>query len=149
MAEQRKSKASELREALLKPLTPEQRQARLDSLSPRPKLKLNGEVAQRALGTTANVKDVLAQLEGDDTAKVAALHDADSGASAVVIPVEQYLELVTSRLRDNEVFTFQAEPSGRVGPQETDLAELGVEQVNPRDTWWRTPGYDPTSPGPE
>ena len=147
MTEQRKTKASELLDDLRqRRLTPEEREARD---GPRPKLRLEPTVLDRTVGAHANMQDVLTRLGGEGTAKMVVLHDADSGASAVAVPVEQYLELVTSFLKDGQVSQYQAGLDGRIAPSAAALAELGVEQVNPRDTWGRVADYDPTTPAPE
>lgn len=138
-------KASELDDWLDRqpPLTPEER-VRYEG--PRPQLRLRSEVVQRALGPDAPVKAALGPVAAHD-AEAVALHDPDSGVTAVVVPAEQYLELVISYIRDHGHWEMQLD--GRAAPPEGTLSAFGVEQANPQESWLRIGGYDPGQPTPE
>lgn len=111
------------------PLSSEETERR----EPRPKLRLRPEVLAQALGPAAEVKGVLDRQAGETGEKRTALHDAESGATAVAVPLEQYLELVTSYIRDRHL--AQVNHDHRVIPPDTTFSELGVEQVDPQATW--------------
>jgi hypothetical protein len=136
-------KASELDDFLDRqpPLTPEEIEARD---GPRPKLRLGSHLLNRSLGPDAKTGDVLDRLTSET--KVTSLHDSETGATGVVVPAEQYLELVTSYIRDRGLAEVKLD--GQVAPTDTTLLDLGVEQVNPRDTWLRIEGYEPRPPAP-
>jgi len=104
---------------------------------------LRPELLASGLGADASVREVLARQSSGAGEDITVLRDA-AGATAVTIPVEQYLELVTSYIKDNELSEVNLD--GRVGPSDAVLSGLGVEQVNPRDTWLRIEGYDPSEP---
>jgi hypothetical protein len=130
-------KASELDDWLERnPLTPEETEMRD---GPRPKLRLGPNVLAQALDPSAKVKDVLVRVS-EAASKVTVLHDAQSGATAFAIPEEQYLELITSYIRDRDLSEVKSD--GRIAPSDETLSELGVEEINPRDTWIHT-DYDP------
>lgn len=137
-------KASELDDDLRRhPLTREELE---QFQGPRPKLRLRAEVLERALGSSAQVQDVL-ELVNTQGADAVALRDPQTDAIVVVVPAGQYLELVTAYIRDRNL--AEVKLSGQVTPSEATFSELGVEQVNPRDTWLRIEGYDPGQPTPE
>ena len=114
--------------------------------NPRPGLRLGPDMLAQALSSSANVGDVLDRLADNSASAVTALRDAESGAAAVVVPVSQYLELVTSFIRDRELIEISTEGhhAGHAAPSDATLRELGVEQVNPHDTWVPLPGYGPS-----
>lgn len=111
----------------------------------RPKLRLRPEVLDQALTIPSQV-DIFDRL-GEKAGQVVALHNAEREATAVVITTEQYLKLVTSLIRDRELTELNLD--GRIAPSDATLAGLGVEQINPRDTWFPIPGYDPSRPPSE
>lgn len=124
-------KASELDDWLdSHPLAPEEIEARD---GPRPKLRLAPDVLAETLDSSTSVKGVLDRVAGEGVCKIAALHDAESGATAVAVPLEQYLELVTSHIRDRSLSEVTLD--NRALPSDTTLAVLGVEQVDPQATW--------------
>lgn len=134
-------KASELDDFLGRqpPLTPEEVEARD---GPRPKLRLGPDLISRSLGPDVRASNALDQIASG--AKTTALRDPETDTTAVVVPAEQYLELVTSYIRDRDLSEVKLD--GQVAPSETTLLDLGVEQVNPRETWLRVEGYDPSGP---
>ncbi len=136
-------KAGELDDYLeAHPLTPKGIEARRGA---RPKLRLGRAVLDQALGPETEARGALDRLANG--AKVTALYDPESGATAVVVPVEEYLELVTAHIRDRGL--AEVGLNGQVAPSDATLSELGVEQVNPRETWLRIGDYDPSGPAPE
>lgn len=136
-------KATDL-ENSIRPLTPEEMEKRL---GPRPKLRLRPDVVAQALDSNAGVQDVLHRLDQQGPDGLTVLHDAASGAAAVTIPLDRYLSLVTSDIRDRQL--TEANFDGRIGPSDATLSAMGVEQVNPRDTWLPIPSYDPGGPAPD
>jgi|HubBroStandDraft_6_1064221.scaffolds.fasta_scaffold89496_2 hypothetical protein len=120
-------KASKLLQELMATESPE------EAHGPRPKLRLRPELADQALGPAAHVEDILDRLSGEGTSKEVVLHDASTGTSVVAIPVEEYLELVTSYIRDMNLSNLATD--GQIRPSDAALAELGVEQEDPQATW--------------
>src|SRR5579863_1718042 len=102
---------------------------------PDPQLRLNADILARSISPDSTT-ELLDQVEGDNL--VAVVHNAEQQARAVVVPAELYLELVTSYIRDRNL--MEAQLDGRIVPPEATLAELGVEQVDPRQTWIYTGG---------
>lgn len=138
-------KGSELDDWLQKnPLTPEEVETRE---GPRPKLRLRPDMLEKALGPDSQVKEALRRVASEGADSVTALRDAESGTAAIVVPVEQYLELISSHIRDRHLAEVQLD--GQVAPSESTFAAFGVEQVNPRDTWLGIQGYDPGQPAPD
>lgn len=130
---ERKGKGTRLVEELLShPLTEEEQAERR---GPRPKLRLRPEVLTQALDTKASVRDVLARQTGEAAPALTVLRDAETGATSVAVPLDQYLELVTSSIKDAD--RWIAGNDGGLRPPDDDLAQLGVEQVNPDDSWTR------------
>jgi peptidyl-tRNA hydrolase len=119
--------------------------------NPRPELRLGHELLARAIDSHAMTKDVLDQVTGEGARSVVVLRDAESGATAVTVTVEQYLNLVTSLIRDRGLTELNTESplAGRLAPSDATFTDLGVEPVNPRDTWLPIPDYDPTQPASE
>jgi hypothetical protein len=115
------------------------------SSEPRPALRLRPDVLADAIDPRTVDSELLDRVTGKRAGKLTVIRDTESGATVVVVPVEQYFTLVTSHIRDQGLATMRTD--GRVGPFDETLTELGVEQVNPHDTWLPVPGYDPTHPG--
>jgi len=135
-------KASELDDYLeTHPLTPDEK-ARYKR--PRPQLRLRSEVVEQALDPDAPVKTALGHVATQQGAEVVALHDAESGSTAVIVPVAQYLELVSSYIRDREL--AEIDLNGRAVPSDATFSALGVEQVDPQESWLRIGGRDPGQP---
>jgi hypothetical protein len=108
------------------PLPPE-----VERLDPRPKLRIAHDALARALGPNATVHNVLEQVSNGNGATV--LHDATSDATAVVVPADEYLELVTSQIKDRGLAHVTSD--GRALPSDATLNGFGVEQVDPAATW--------------
>ncbi len=125
-------KASELDDWLERqgPLTPEE----TDERDPRPRLRLGHKVLSTALGPDQHMQHVLDRVSGTASDEsVVGLCDDQSNVRAVAVPVEQYLELVTSYIRDRNLSELTLD--NRSVPSDATLAELGVEQVDPHATW--------------
>ena len=129
-------KASELDDWLDKqpPLTQDEVEERRGGK--RPELRLRPDVLSEALHPSARVSDVLARLENRTANSVTALHDADSGTTAIAVPLEQYLQLVSAYIGDNQL--LEAQLDGRIVPPDTTLEASGVDQVDPQATWIET-----------
>jgi hypothetical protein len=113
------------------PLTPEET-AQRDG--PRPELRLRPEALSQALGPDAQVKNVLDRQVAETSEKrTAVLHDSKTGTTSIAVPLEQYLELVTSYIRDRDL--AQLTLDNRAIPPDEALSELWVEQVDPQATW--------------
>lgn len=123
-------RASELDDWLdkLPPLSPEEA-----AIEPRPGLRLAPNTVRHALDSQSRLAQVIAEVSGEATSKVVALRDTDGAVAGVAIPAEQYLELVTSYIRDRNL--SQVTLDNRAVPSDATLAELGVEQVDPNATW--------------
>jgi hypothetical protein len=126
----RRSPAREVTDDLLqRSLTPEQIAAR----DRRPDLHLRADVPTVEVDETTRAKGVLEKLQGE--AGLVALGE-QAGISAVVVPIERYLELVGSQLkydpsieREGRTATFD------IAPTEGAMEASHVEQVRPSDTW--------------
>lgn len=124
------SKGSELDDWLERnPLTPDEE----ERLDPRPELRLAPDILAQALGPNASTKDALERVAGEGDSKVAVLRDAGSGMTAVAVPLERYLELVTSYIKDRNLSEVTVD--NRALPSAEILTALGVEQVDPQATW--------------
>ena len=126
-------KASELDDWLDKqpPLTQEETDERRGGK--RPELRLRPDVLSQALDPGAPVSDVLDRLGNETANGVAALHDADSGATAIAVPLAQYLRLVSAYIGDNQL--LEAQLDGRIVPPDATLEASGVYQADPQATW--------------
>jgi len=138
-------KAEDLADDLMRhPLMPEEIAARYPQF---PELRLRADAPAVVVDEATRVRDVVGRLQSEDVGSIA-LRNPDGGVTAMVVPVERYLELVGTQLATdpNKVATLD----GRLMPSEVSIAASYVEQVNPRDTWGRPiPGYDPNRPAPE
>lgn len=124
------SKSSELVDDLMRhPLTSEEIAERRGK---HPELRLRPDAPAVEVDATTRVQDVVARLASEDVGCVA-LRDASAGVTAMVMPVERYLELVGTELATdpNKVATLD----GDLAPTAAATAASYVEQVNPRDTW--------------
>ncbi|HTB48560.1 MAG TPA: hypothetical protein VK712_00575 [Verrucomicrobiae bacterium] len=99
----------------------------------RPKLRLRPEVMAQAIAPNAQVSDVLARLADADGENRTALHDPESGMMAIAVPLELYLELVTSYIKEQNL--SEGKTDGRTAPTDATLAALGIEQVDPQASW--------------
>ncbi len=126
-------KASELDDFLDKqpPLTPE------EAYGPRPELRLRPELLAKALGPSTGVRRALHELNKENADGEIVLHDKESGATAVAVPVELYLYLVSSHIRAMNLSEVSPE-DGQIRPSDATLSVLGVEQVDPRAVWVHT-----------
>jgi len=132
-------KASELSKALEEqPLTPQEHEQRE---GPRPALRLSDELINEALGPAVSIGEALTQANNSARTQPVVLRDPETEQTAVVLSADEYLDLVTSRVKDRQL--YQTFPDRRIGPSAETLADLGVEQVDPRATWWPVEGYDP------
>jgi hypothetical protein len=130
MAEQQRSKASEVVEDLMShPLTEEELARRYPKVE---KLRLRPDAPTAEIDETLPVKEVIERLRSDDSG-VIALREPGSDATAVVIPVERYLELAGKELAgySERVGTLD----GRIIPTESAFAASHVEPVDPDATW--------------
>jgi hypothetical protein len=100
---------------------------------PRPELRLGAEALKQALGPDAPIRDVLDRQAAETGEKRTVLRDPKTGITSVAVPLEQYLELVTSHIRDRNI--AQLTLDNRVIPSDDVLSEFGVEQVDPQATW--------------
>lgn len=126
MVERRSSKASEAVEDFMHRGN-EPRKPKL------PELRLRSDMPTVAVSAATPLVDVVEQLRSEGVG-VIALHEADSDAMAVMLPVERYLELVGKVLVGQR--TGIVNPYGQLVPPESDFADAYVKQVNPRDEAW-------------
>lgn len=95
----------------------------------RRKLRLRPDVMKAALIPDQPVQEALNRVS--EGARAVALHDPSSGTTAITVPLDQYLKLVNSYLKDEgsdtEILALTSKAS----------AELGVEQGDPHmQTAW-------------
>jgi hypothetical protein len=126
-------KASELDDFLDKqpPLTSE------EAHGPRPELQLRPELLAKALGPSNRIRRALYELNKEGADREVVLHDEKSGATAVAVPIELYLYLVTSHIQAMNLSEVSPE-DGQIRPSHATLSVLGVEQVDPRAVWVHT-----------
>jgi hypothetical protein len=125
------SKASELADDLMShPLTPEEIAARYPRV---PELRLRADAPTVEINETTRARDILERVRSENVGSIA-LRESAAGITAVVIPVERYLELVGKELAtdpSNKVGTLD----GQIRPTDAAIAASHVEQVNPDDSW--------------
>jgi len=122
-------KASEM-DSKIPPLTPEEAERHY---GPRPELRLADAALRESIDANASVRAALEQAAGSATAGPVVIRDSETQQTAVVISAEQYLDLVTSSIRDRQ--QYEATHDAGVRPSAETLARLGIEQVDPHATW--------------
>jgi hypothetical protein len=128
-------KAEELMDDLLRhPLTPEEIATRYPKV---PELRLRADAPTVEVDATTTARDVLERVQSQDVGSVA-LRDSTTGVTAVVMPVERYLELVGGELA-HDPLNKEAGLNGTITPTEAALVASHVEQINPHDTWFQAP----------
>jgi hypothetical protein len=130
MAEQPKSKAAQLREDLMRhPLTPEEVAQRYPKVEA---LRLRSDAPSVEIDDALPAKRVIEQLQSEDVDAIA-LHEQGSDPTAVIIPVERYLELVGKELAGYTELVGTLD--GRLIPPGPAFAASYVEPVDPDATW--------------
>jgi hypothetical protein len=128
--EWRPGKATEFDDAMARrTLTPEEWEARYPKP---PELRLRSDTPSVEVDQTTRVQEVLVRLANEDGDSVA-VRNADGGVTAMMVPVERYLELVATELANNH--QGEATLDGRIVPTEAAFAASYVEQVDPNATW--------------
>lgn len=131
MSEKRRTKASEVVENLMsRPLPPEEVARRYPKA---PKLRLRADTPAIEIDGTTSAKAVVDQLQSDRLDTVA-VREIGAEAVAVLLPVERYLELVGNELSRRH-HDLVVGPHGHFQPQDSELAVLHVEQVDPNERW--------------
>lgn len=131
MSERRRTQAGQLVEDLMNsPSSPEETARRYPRA---PKLRLRADTPAVDIDETTSATSVVKQLQGErlDTAVI---RETGAQAVAVLLPVERYLELVGNELarRHHDLIVG---PHGDFRPQDSALAELHVEQIDPNEKW--------------
>jgi hypothetical protein len=131
MAEQPpRGKASELVDDLLRrPLTPEEAAKRRGV---RPALRWRANAPSVEVDEATPVRRVLDRLSSEALGSVG-IREPGSDVTAVVVPVERYLQLVATELATDQTKRV-ATLDGQIVPSEDAFAASHVEQVNPQDT---------------
>jgi hypothetical protein len=114
-----------------RPLSPRQLAERERKLPP---IRLRADVASLDVDEATPVTDALTGLQSRGVDALA-LRELGSDATAVVLPVERYLDLVAKELLNGNQLV--AQPGGRVTPTEAAFAASYVEEVNPGEGTWR------------
>lgn len=96
-----------------------------------PALRLRGDTPSVEIDETTPVNAVIEQLESTDVAAIA-VREHGAEATAIVLPVERYLELAG---RELGYYARRVAVDGRMVPEQSALAASYVEQVDPRDGW--------------
>lgn len=124
-------KANELGDDLLShPLTPEERAAKYPKV---PELRLRADAPAAEVDENTRVQEVVKRLQSE-AAPIIALRDMATGATAVVMPVERYLQLVGTELV-NDPLNQVGGLEGHIAPTDAALRASHIEQVNPSETW--------------
>jgi hypothetical protein len=119
----------------------------LDALPPRelrperPQLRLRADVPSVEVSETTRVQEILSRLDSEDTRRVL-LSSPEAGVTAVVVPIDRYIDLVGTELEFEVSHSGQALLDGRIEP--TELATSDVEQVDPQATWQEVGGRKPS-----
>jgi hypothetical protein len=130
MTEQRRSKASELREDLMRhPLTSEELARKYPKVE---ELRLRSDVPTAEIDNALPVKEVVKRLRSEDVG-IVALREPESDTTAVVIPIERYLELAGKELASHSERVGTLD--GRIIPVDSAFAASHVAPINPNATW--------------
>jgi hypothetical protein len=105
----------------------------------RPQLRLRADMPLVEVSESTRVQDILGHLEGEATRRVL-LGSPEVGATAVVVSVDRYIELVGAELEASHQSKIQLD--GRIEP--TGLAASDVEQVDSQATWVEVAGRKPS-----
>jgi hypothetical protein len=103
-----------------------------------PELRLRPDTPTVEVRETTPITGALAHLQSDETG-IIALQEPGSETTAVILPVDRYLELVGKMLVRQR--TGVVNPYGQIVPHESDFAEVNVELVREKDPAW-DPGND-------
>jgi hypothetical protein len=123
-------KATELDDVLAqRRLTPEEIEERRGK---RPELRLRPDVPSIDVSEATRAYEILDKL-GQDEISGLALRSLNGVVTAMVVPLDRYLELATSDLKGSH--NKEATNDGRVIPAEATFAASYVEQVDPNATW--------------
>jgi len=122
-------KATALEEVLAqRRLTPEEIAERSGH---RPEVRLRTDVPAVEVGMMTRAREVVSRLQGDDISTLA-LRMPNGEVSAMVVPVERYLELASLELKAGPK---EGTLDGRIVPRGDRLEAAGVEQVDSSATW--------------
>lgn len=122
-------KATELDDLLAqRRLTPEEIEERRGK---RPEVRLRADVPSVEVGEATQAQGIVDKLRQENLGGLA-LCTPDGAVTAMVVPVERYLNLTVSGLKDG---LKEGTIDGRVAPTDAALAASYVEQVDPRATW--------------
>jgi hypothetical protein len=98
----------------------------------RPQLRLRPDVPSVEVSEHTRVQDVLGRLKNGDVGSLA-LRDPSGNVTAMVVPVEQYVELAGAAIEGDDQFEVTLERSIVASP--TALAALHIEQVDQQARW--------------
>jgi hypothetical protein len=129
MAEQERDKARELGDRLLLGGDPELIAKRYPKV---PELRLREDAPSEEIDSTTAAQDVIGKLTTRSVSAMA-LRDANGDATAVILPVDRYLELAGKELASHSAKIGTLD--GRVLPAEAAFVASYVEQVDPSEEW--------------
>lgn len=134
MAEKPRSKASQfLDELAQRSPSPES----VAAMSPRvPELRLRADAPSLEINGSTLVSNAVAQLRSETVGAIV-LREPGAEPTAVVMPVERYLELVGTELVNDSPKEARG---GGLAPRAAALEAVYVEQVDPSGTWHRGGG---------
>jgi len=125
MAEQPpRSKASDVADQIMRHVPREGRKL--------PEARLRHDAPTLEVDKATPMREALDLLRTTDIGAIA-LSEAGGEPSAVVMPVERYLELAAKDLLTRRNGTIAS--NGRIVPQESALADLYIEPVDPQAEW--------------
>lgn len=96
-----------------------------------PEVRLRADTPTLEVNEDTRIRGTLDQLQAGEVGAVA-LSEPGSKPSAVVIPIERYLELVTRELVAGRG-TIASQ--GRIIPEDSTLAAVHIEPVDPNADW--------------
>ena len=98
----------------------------------RPRLRLRSDVPSVEVSEHTRIHDVLGRLKNKDLSSIA-LRDQSGAVTAMIVPVEKYVELAGAAIEGDDQFEATLESS--IVPSPTALAALHIEQIDEQAKW--------------
>jgi hypothetical protein len=140
-----KGNAKAIHETLMShpPVSTEELQNKRIEASEKPRMRLRPEVVESAVDASEVDGNTIDELHADPEHPNAmkAVHNPETGASAVLISEEQYLRFVNHWTQSGMLTSLYQRPDGSRMLPEHELTKLGVEQVDPDQPWSEAQGW--------
>ncbi len=110
---------------------------------PRPELQLRADTPTIKVDEHTSTQELLSHITPSEYG--VALRDSDGAVTAMVVPLERYIELASGTIAGDSHFGVDLSASNEAHPRlhahPSSLEALHVEQIDPRAEWW--PGSRP------